>query len=104
MASHKKVTLWALIGSLWTAWWLFIVIWITWFDYPRTTDIYAGFLGDGTWFWHEIALPIGIWFFGLMTLVITRFWMALASFLETIQGIRVLPDGQVAFVRRKRKQ
>ena len=66
----RKLTSWSVIGSVWTAWWLFILIWITWFDYPRTTDIYAGFLGDGTWFWHEIAIPISIWFFGILSLLI----------------------------------
>jgi hypothetical protein len=67
-----RPTIWAVIGSVWTAWWLFILIWITWYDYPRTKDIYAGFLGDGTWFWHEIAIPIGIWLFGMACLMMTQ--------------------------------
>ena len=72
-----KVSWWQLIGSLWTAWWLFIVLWITWYDYPRTTDIYAGFLGDGTWFWHEIAIPIGIWLSGMAWIVLIQLGMYL---------------------------
>lgn len=68
----RKYDLWRLTGSIWTAWWLFIVLWITWYDYPRDVDIYRGFLGDASWYWHEIAIPIGIWLFGMVALMLIQ--------------------------------
>jgi len=87
MALGKKVSFWQVIGSVWTAWWLFILIWITWYDYPRTKDIYAGFLGDGTWFWHEIAIPIAIWLFGIMSLLM---WQTMMYIYRVHQSLSAL--------------
>ena len=87
MASDKKVTWWALIGSLWTAWWLFIMIWITWFDYPKDVNIYAGWIHDASWYWHEMALPVSIWFFGMLCLLIWQLTWYVYTVNQCLHGL-----------------
>jgi energy-coupling factor transporter transmembrane protein EcfT len=98
MASIKKVTVWSVIGSLWTAWWLFIIVWITIYDYPRV-NIYEGWFWDKAWFWHEIGLVLSIYIPGMLFI-----WIG--SLVESVngllRGLQLLPDGRLVLVRKKR--
>jgi len=64
-----KVSKWAVIGSVWTAWWLFIMAWVVIADWPNHAQIwqvysYAGFL----WEIFTIAL---MWFVGYVLIWIS---------------------------------
>jgi hypothetical protein len=99
----KKVTVWSAIGSAWTAWFLFILVYVTIPDYPRSVPFWEGLIWDANGYWHEIWYITGGYLAGLAIILITRFWWALASFLETVRWVGVLPDGHLVFYRKKKK-
>jgi len=99
----KKVTIWSVIGSLWTVFYLCLVLIVTIPDYPRTGQLWYNLTVDPNGYFHELwCLTVGF-LSGLAVILVTRFWMGLASFLESIESVLVLPDGRIAFVRKRRK-
>ena len=100
----RKITIWSLIGSLWTALFLCILAVVTIPDAPWNYPFWEGLMKDPTCYYHELWVIVGTWLAGLAIILVTRFWMALASFLESIESLLVLPDGKVAVVRRKKKK
>jgi len=99
MASIKKVDAWRLIGSVWTAWWLFITIWVIIADYPRNAMIWQLPHSGNAWFLWELAMIFCAWSVGL-------FYVWLSRVIESVNGVfkgfEALPDGRVVLVRKKR--
>lgn len=100
----KKVTLWSVIGSLWTAAFLFLMIYVAIPDYPYGVPLWESICLDPNGFWHELYyLAVG-WGLGMATLAVYSLWYAAVSFLSEIRWVGVLPDGQPVFLRVKKKK
>ena len=80
MASFKKVSKWAVIGSVWTAWWLFIAIYVTIPDYPYGVPIWQWVTLDSNGYLHEMFYIAVAWGLGYVTI-----WIS--SLLDTMNKI-----------------
>jgi len=98
----RRITVWSFIGSVWTAWCLFIAVYVMIPDAPWDYPFWEGLMRDPTCFYHELWVIVGTWLAGLALLLTVRFVMAISAFLETIERVLVLPDGRLAIVRKKR--
>jgi hypothetical protein len=66
MASFKKVNIWQVIGSIWTAFWLLVVIRITIADYPWGTPIWKAMYWDASGFFHELEAILLLFAIGML--------------------------------------
>ena len=104
MAMAKKVSFWQVIGSVWTAWYLFILAYVTIPDYPYDTPLWQSLTLDANGYWHEIwYLTVG-WLSGIAIMLVIRFWSALASILEALDSIVGLPNGNIIVVRKRKRK
>jgi hypothetical protein len=99
----KKVTVWSAIGSLWTVFYLCLVVIVTIPDFPRTGPLWYNLCLDPNGYFHELwYLTVG-YLSGMAALLVVSAWHAAMTFLETVRWVGVLPDGQPVFYRKKKK-
>jgi len=81
----RKLTLWSVIGSVWTAWWLFIAIYVTIPDAPWDYTIWYGLMYDPTAYYHEMVVILGVWLAGMLMLMLVSFWYHAFLFLKVLE-------------------
>jgi len=94
-----KVGFWRLIGSLWTAAFLFIAIYVAIPDYPYGVPIWVWMTSDPNGFLHEEFYIATMWLLGYVVIWISSL---VESINRVLRGFEVIPDGRVYLVRKKR--
>ena len=81
----KKLTVWSVIGSVWTAWYLFLLVYVTIPDYPYDWPLWESLTMDPNGYWHEVwYLTIG-WLAGMAWLMVFSLWYHTCLFLNAMK-------------------
>lgn len=81
----RRITIWSLVGSLWTVFCLSAAIYVTIPDAPWNYPFWEGLMTDPTAYYHEMFVILGTYLAGLLLLMVYSFWYHLCLFLETVK-------------------